>query len=217
MCHSATRHKHAQKPRTCTRAAVLVSASVVRQGRQELFSFLPLFVRTRYGTSTMSTQPLSTQDVVFRKALVALPQALRDALAEAELDDPGLLRAYPRSTVTQLGIGDHAPPLDLRRRLTKKGGGGSGMAEAGTDLDTAVDTGLDTVCMGRMAGGTDTLPAGSMDYRLSPVPSRSSFLPRPPSSLLFLLLSPVLRWLARPKADQRQWCRARVVLDRSQK
>ena len=130
---------------------MLVSASVVRQGRQEFFLFLPLLVRTRYGTSTMSTQPLSTQDVVFRKALVALPQALRDKLAEAELDDPGLLRAYPRSTVTLLGIGDHAPPLDLRRRLTKKGGGGSGMAEAGTDLDTAVDTGMLIVCMGRMA------------------------------------------------------------------
>ena len=139
----------------------------------------------------MSTQPLSTQDVVFRKALVALPQALRDALAEAELDDPGLLRAYPRSTVTQLGIGDHAPPLDLRRRLTKKGGGGSGMAEAGTDLDTAVDTGMDTVCMGRMAGGTDTLPAGSMDLSSIPgavpvvVPSSSPFVPPLSSPLPF--------------------------------
>ena len=73
---------------------MLVSASVVRQGRQEFSPFLPLLVRTRYGASTMSTQPLSTQDVVFRKALVALPQALRDALVEAELDDPGLLRAF---------------------------------------------------------------------------------------------------------------------------
>ena len=66
----------------------------------------------------MSTKPLTSQDVVFRRALLALPRPLRDVLVDADLDDPGILRAYPRSTVAQLGIGDDAPPLDLRRRLT---------------------------------------------------------------------------------------------------
>ena len=86
----------------------------------------------------MSPQPLSSQDVVFRRALFALPQPLRDALLDVELDDPGILGAYPRSTVAQLGTGDHAPPMDLRRRPTKKGGGGSSVAEAGAVLDTRV-------------------------------------------------------------------------------
>ena len=38
MCHCATRHKHAHKPRTCTRVAVLVSAPVECQGSEELLS-----------------------------------------------------------------------------------------------------------------------------------------------------------------------------------
>ena len=42
--------------------------------------FLRLFVRTRYATwKTMSTQPLSTQDVIFRRAL---PSAELDTVVE---------------------------------------------------------------------------------------------------------------------------------------
>ena len=80
-----------------------------------------------------SLAPMMPQDVVFRRAFQLLPQPLKQALAEAELDDPGLLRAYPRSSAAQLGIGDHTPPLDSRRRLTKKGSGGGGTADAAAD------------------------------------------------------------------------------------
>ena len=40
MCHSATRHKHAHKPRTCTRVAVLVSA-LGRARVDRNFPFIP--------------------------------------------------------------------------------------------------------------------------------------------------------------------------------
>ena len=65
------------------------------QGGQGCCPLLRLFVPTRYATwRTMSTRPLSTQDVLFRRALLALPQPLEDALAEAELDDPDLLQSW---------------------------------------------------------------------------------------------------------------------------
>ena len=113
----------------------------------------------------MTTPPMMSQDLVFRRALLALPQPPQEALAEAELDDPGLLRAYPRSSAAQLGIGDHAPSSDLRRRFTKKGGGGGGMADAVAELGTAVDTdtgnftGVATTEDG-MSGGTGTTAGG---------------------------------------------------------
>ena len=124
-----------------------------------------------------------SQDVVFRRALSSLSRPLRDALAEAELDDPGLLRAYPRSSAAELGIGDHAPPLDQRGRLTKTGGGGSGMADTGAVLDTVVDIGMSILDTGRIAGGTGTLVGGSVVLSsisgAVPVvlPSSSSFFP----------------------------------------
>ena len=114
--------------------------------------------------------PMMPQDVVFRRALMALPQPLRVALTEAELDDPGLLRAYPRATAAQLGF-DHAPPLDLRRRLTKKGGGGGGAAEATAATDTAVGTfagvvGMYDVTTGGTGGG---MAADGGSIPLSPI------------------------------------------------
>ena len=118
---------------------------------------------------------------------MALPQPLRVALTEAELDDLGLLRAYPRATAAQLGF-DHAPPLDQRRRHTKKGGGGGAAAEAAATTDTVVGTFAGVVGMygattGGIGGGT-TAVGGSIP--LSPitgsVPVVSSSVLSPSSS-----------------------------------
>ena len=90
-----------------------------------------------------SLAPMMPQVVVLRRAFWLLPQQV---LAEAELDDQAVLRAYRRSSPAQLGLGDHALPLDSRRRLTEKGGGGGGLASAelesvvGAQLGTVVDT-----------------------------------------------------------------------------
>ena len=48
-------------------------------------------------------------DALFRKALKALPVQLREALVEAELDDPVVLRSFPRASQLRLGIceGEH--------------------------------------------------------------------------------------------------------------
>ena len=157
-CHSATRHEQAHKPCMCACAATAVFCCQCAQGSQALP--FPSLVPTRYATwrTITSLAPMMPQDAVFRRALMALPQPLRVALTEAELDDPGLFLAYPRATAAQLGF-DHAPPSDQRRRHTKKGGGGGGVAEAAAATDTAV---------GQLVA--------LFPYRLSPVPSRSFLL-----------------------------------------
>ena len=113
---------------------------------------------------------------------MALPQPLRVALTEAELDDPGLLLAYPRATAAQLGF-EHAPPSDQRRRHTKKGGGGGGVAEAAAATDTAVGTfagvvGTYGVTTGGIAGGTTAVGCSV------PLPSITSTVPVVSSSVL---------------------------------
>ena len=45
------------------------------------------------------------RDALFRKALKALPEhASRSALVEAELDDPVVLRSFPRASLARLGV-----------------------------------------------------------------------------------------------------------------
>ena len=56
----------------------------------------------------MTAQPTSTrfsqEDALFRTYLEDLPGPLLDALVKRKLTDPGLLRAYPRSSPEKLGI-----------------------------------------------------------------------------------------------------------------
>ena len=51
----------------------------------------------------MSSQ-FGGRDALFRKALKALPVQLREALVEAELDDPVVLRSFPRASLSRLEV-----------------------------------------------------------------------------------------------------------------
>ena len=42
--------------------------------------------------------------MLFRKALKGLPTTLLPALVEAELDDPVVLRSFPRASAVRLGV-----------------------------------------------------------------------------------------------------------------
>ena len=165
----------------------------------------------------MTTPPMMPQDVVFRRAFQQLPQPLRDAMTDAELNDPGLLRAYPRSTAAQLGLGDHAPPLDSRRRMTRKGGGGGGLASA--ELDTVVEDGTDAAdgAMGIYCGmGTpDVGMAGGMGLSSIsgsvPVVSRSSS-PLPALSPSFPSIFPIDSSVVMPEGGAEELT-ARIAQD----
>ena len=51
-----------------------------------------------------TSTPFSQADFLFQSYLGQLPEALRDALITKKLADPGILRAYPRFTLEQLGL-----------------------------------------------------------------------------------------------------------------
>ena len=117
----------------------------------------------------MSSRLLSTQDVVFRRALLALPQPLRDALAEAELDDPG-----PRDWRTLAAFGLTQKAHEEGRRRQRYGRCWCSAGHRG---------GYGYEYCARMAGSTDTLVGGTMELSsisgAVPVvfPSSFSFFP----------------------------------------
>ena len=51
-----------------------------------------------------TSTPFSQADFLSQSYLGQLPEALRDTLITKKLADPGILRAYPRSTLEQLGL-----------------------------------------------------------------------------------------------------------------
>ena len=57
--------------------------------------------RVLYLLSTMSCAHF---DGLFRKALKGLPATLLAALVDAELDNPVVLRSFPRATAARLGL-----------------------------------------------------------------------------------------------------------------
>ena len=136
-------------------------------------------------------------------------QPLKDALAQAELYDPGLLRAYPRSSAAQLGFGDHAPPLDSRRRLTERAAEAEARRKQWRSwihqwTATGIVTGVAMVWL-----VVRRLVVGPLAYRVSLVPSWSQLACLP----FFLLLSPLGPLFALFSQTFRQRCRPRKARD----
>ena len=148
MCHSATRHSAPQTVYVDVRSQC--GFALARQGRKLFATSIVCFVHTRYASwRTMSSRLLSTQDVVFRRALLALPQPLRDALAEAELDDPG-----PRDWRTRAALGLTQKAHEEGRRRQRYGRCWCSAGHRG---------GYGYEYCARMAGSTDTLVGGTME------------------------------------------------------
>ena len=74
-------------------------------------------------SSPSSSFPQGIQDIGFAAALRRLPQQLRAALVEHELDDAGVLELYPRKPLGVLGSHDACTTTVLAAT-----GGGTGAA-----------------------------------------------------------------------------------------
>ena len=75
-------------------------------------------------SSPSSSSPQGIQDIGFAAALRRLPQQLRAALVEHELDDAGVLEFYPRKPLGVLGLQDACTTTVL---AATSGGTGAGI------------------------------------------------------------------------------------------
>ena len=84
-------------------------------------------------------------DVVFRRALRALPGPVQEALVRAELDDPVLLRSFRPASLEKLGLFEGGLRAHVLERLFPTGFGetskvGDDMAVLGMDAMVASGT-----------------------------------------------------------------------------
>ena len=94
------------------------------------------------------------RDGLFRKALKALPVQLREALVEAELDDPVVLRSFPRASLSRLGVHEGGRRSATYAQVWQTGDDTTGTTTLGT---TAMDTttiGIRTTLDGTATVGT---------------------------------------------------------------
>ena len=94
---------------------------------------------------------LGGRDGLFRKALKSLPVQLREALVEAELDDPVVLRSFPRASLSRLGVHEGGRRSAAYVQVWQ--------TDAVTSMGTAGTTtlGITTIGISSMVGGAATV------------------------------------------------------------
>ena len=99
-------------------------------------SFIPTASVTPRFTMASSSRSVSHGDTVFGAVVARLPVELRDAMLENGLDNPGVLRHYPRATLHELGLSEWSLQY----------AGGAGMATGMGTLTYALSSHLFLVC-----------------------------------------------------------------------
>ena len=116
-------------------------------------------VRLRLRRPAHRLRAMSSQgrDGLFRKALKALPVQLREALVEAELDDPVVLRSFPSASLSRQGVHEGGRRSATYAQVWQTGDDTSGRTTLGTTSMDNITIGIATTLdgtVGTIGGAT---------------------------------------------------------------